>query len=92
MPFGLCNTLATFQSIMNTVLKKKNWKFAIPYLDGIIVFSQSMEEHKRHFEIVLGKLKATGLTLNSNKSKFFQTEVEFLGNAISNVKPDPEKI
>ena len=94
MSFELCNAPATFQSIMNTVLKEENWKFAIPYLDDIIVFSQSIEEHKRHLEIVLGELKATGLTLNSKKSKFFQTEVEFLGNVISkeHVKPDLKKI
>ena len=94
MPFGLYNAPATFQSIMNTILKDENWKFTIPYLDDIIVFSSNVEEHKRHLEIVLGKLKAAGLTLNSNKSKFFQKEVQFLGNIIGKnfVKPDPKKI
>lgn len=94
MPFGLCNAPATFQSIMNTILKDENWKFAIPYLDDIIVFSNSVAEHKNHLEIVLGKLKAAGISLNSNKSKFFKTEVSFLGNIISKgqVKPDPQKI
>ncbi|KAI5150472.1 hypothetical protein ENBRE01_1516 [Enteropsectra breve] len=94
MPFGLCNAPSTFQSVMNTVLKEENWIFAIPYLDDIIVFSQSIEEHKRHLEIILGKIKAAGLSLNNNKSRFFQTEVEFLGNVISRgtVKPDPKKI
>jgi hypothetical protein len=53
MPFGLCNAPATFQTIMNTVLKNENWKFAIPYLDDIIVFSITIEEHKKHLEIVL---------------------------------------
>ena len=94
MPFGLCNAPATFQSIMNTVLREVNWDFTIPYLDDIIVFSQSVDEHRKHLEIVLGKLRAAGLSLNHEKSKFFQVEVEFLGNIISKdcVKPDPKKV
>jgi hypothetical protein len=94
MPFGLCNAPATFQSIMNTILKQENWKFAIPYLDDIIIFSNSLEEHKEHLSIILGKLKAAGITLNNQKSALFQREIPFLGSIISSgiIKPDPEKI
>lgn len=94
MPFGLCNAPATFQLIMNSILKKENWIFCIPYLDDIIVFSPDPQTHKNHLEIVLGKLRSAGITLNKEKSKFFQTEVEFLGNIICDgyIKPDPKKI
>lgn len=94
MPFELYNAPATFQFIMNTVLREENWKFIIPYLDDIIVFSSSIEEHKQHLDIVLGKLRSAGLSLDSNKSRFYKTEVEFLRHIITKglVKPDPKKI
>lgn len=55
MPFGLCNAHSTFQSILNTVLKEENLKFVIPYLDNVIIFSNSLEKHKANLSIVLGK-------------------------------------
>lgn len=94
MPFGLCNAPATFQRTIDKIFKEENGIFVLAYLDDIIVFSNSEEEHKTHLDIVLGKIKASGLSLNMNKCKFNKREIEILGHVISNgkVKPHPDKI
>lgn len=94
MPFGLCNAPATFQRTMDEIFSKENRMFVIPYLDDIIVYSKSRREHEKHLRIVLGKLKAAGLSLNEKKSKFFREQFKILGNIISKgmIKADPERI
>ena len=94
MPFGLCNAPATFQRAMDKIFAKEKWKFVIPYLDDIIVFSKTREEHEKHLKIILGKIRASGLCLNPGKCKFYQSEVKILGNMVSKgiVKPDPGKV
>ena len=78
MPFGLCNAPATFQAVMDIVLAEDCWKHAIPYLDDIIIYSKTLEEHKKHLESVLGKIRAAGLTLNNEKSLFFSKRSKIL--------------
>ena len=94
MPFRLCNAPATFQATMNVILGKDLWVYAIPYLDDIIIFSESLEQHKQHLDNILKKIKAAGLTLNHEKCKFFRTEIKYLGYVLSagQIKPDPKKI
>lgn len=94
MPFGLCNAPATFQRVMDKIFSGQIRKFAIPYLDDIIIFSKSAEEHLDHLEIVLNKLKSAGITLNEKKCKIMQGKVKYLGYIVENgkVSPDPEKI
>jgi Reverse transcriptase (RNA-dependent DNA polymerase) len=72
----------------------EKWKFVIPYLDDIIIFSKSREEHEKHLKIVLGEIRAHGLALNTGKCKFYKEEVKILGNIVSKgtIKPNPEKI
>ena len=50
MPFGLCNAPSTFQGTMDAILQKDKWKIAIPYLDDVIVFSESIQEHQEHLK------------------------------------------
>ncbi|KAF9762245.1 Retrovirus-related Pol polyprotein from transposon opus [Nosema granulosis] len=94
MPFGLCNAPATFQRSMDVIFRNENRKFVDPYLDDIIVYSKDEEEHKKHLRIVLGRLKAAGVSLNEKKYKFFRGAIKILGNIISEGKiaVDPERI
>jgi hypothetical protein len=79
---------------MDLILKEESWKFVIPYLDDIIIFSKNKTEHQKHLEIILGKLKAADIALNESKCKFFKEEVKLLGSIVSKgkIKPDPTKI
>jgi predicted aspartyl protease len=94
MPFGLCNAPATFQATMDAILQEDKWKIAIPYLDDVIIYSESIEEHQTHLIKILNKIKGAGLVLNGEKCRFFKTEIEYLGHWISEgkIKPDPKKI
>ena len=70
MPFGLTNSPSTFMRLMNEVLKDFVGKFVIVYLDDILNFSQTKEEHLRHLKYVLGRLQKENLLVNMKKCTF----------------------
>ena len=94
MPFGLCNAPATFQRLMNQVLRKYLGKFVLVYLDDIIIYSKTFEEHKEHVRLVFEALRAASLMMKPKKCKFAQKELRFLGHIISaeGIRTDPDKI
>lgn len=94
MPFGLCNAPVTFQRAMNIIFRKEIGKFFIPYLDDIIVFFSSINEHENYLEIVMGKLKAANISLNKKKCNFFKWETKILRFVISEgkAKSNPERV
>ena len=94
MPFGLCNAPATFQAFINEVLREYLDVFCSAYLDDILVYSDSKEEHIQHVSKVLEKLKQAGLYLDINKCQFHVKEVKYLGLIITTegLKMDPKKI
>ncbi|KAF9762731.1 Retrovirus-related Pol polyprotein from transposon [Nosema granulosis] len=94
MPFGLCNAPATFQRAMDNVFRKENRRFVIPYLDDIVIFSKTRKKHEATLKVVLGKIRAAGLSLNRKKCKFFKKEITILGHVVTKgrIKADPEKI
>ncbi|UYV66872.1 K02A2.6-like, partial [Cordylochernes scorpioides] len=94
MPFGLCNAPATFERMIDNLLKGLKWAICLCYLDDIIVFSDGFEEHLRRLELVLNCLKKAGLCLNSKKCKFGAKTITVLGHEVSEngIRPDQEKI
>lgn len=78
MPFGLVNTPATFQRLMNDLLAAHKWRDCLVYLDDVLVFGVTLEEHSKRLEAVLKKVQTAGLKLNLKKSFFAKTEMTFL--------------
>ena len=72
MPFGLCNALSTFQSYINKALQDILNNFYTAYLDDILIFSETLEEHHAHVEMVLERLDRHGLYADIDKSEFDQ--------------------
>lgn len=92
MPLGLKNAPATFQCFINSIFC--DLPFVFSYIDDIIVYSSSPEEHTNHFKVILLHLNKLGLSLNLPKSKCFVEEVDFLGHMISpkGFKPTVKRI
>ena len=78
MPFGLKNAPAVFQCLAEIMIEPLK-KFALIYIDDILIFSDTYEEHVEHLKLLCARLKEFALVLNVTKSKFFQTSVHFLG-------------
>ena len=83
MPFGLTNAPATFQSYINAALHLFLDKFAIAYIDDILIYSNSLEEHHKHVRMILKTLLEHGLYASLDKCQFSVQEVDFLGYVIS---------
>lgn len=58
IPFGLCEATSTFQKAKDIILQKERYKYAILYLDDIIIFSKTIQKHKLHLDIVLSKVQS----------------------------------
>ena len=91
MPFGLQGAPATFQRLMDCVIR--GLEFAAAYLDDLIVFSESWEDHLIHICSVLEHLRKAGLTAKAKKCEFGASECVYLGHIVSNgsVKPETDK-
>ena len=94
MPFGLCNAPGTFQHYMNDTFREFLDKFLVIYLDDLLIYSETLAEHKLHVRQVLERLQAEGLFLKPSKCVFHVTEVPFLGYIIGKgaIRMDPEKV
>ena len=92
VPFGLAQAPAYFQLLINKVLK--GLKFAMTYLDDIIIFSQDELQHLEHLEIVFSHLQESGLKMKHSKFDFFKSEIHYLGHLISpeGISPLPNKL
>ncbi len=94
MPFDLCNVPATFQRLMNQVLRKYLGKFILVYLNDIIIYFKIFKEHKEHVRLVFEALWVASLIMKPKKCKFAQKELRFLKHIISaeGIRIDLDKI
>ena len=94
MPFGLTNAPAAFMDLMHRVLRLYLDLFVIVFIDDIVIFSKTEEEHAEHLRIVLQVLRENQLYANQKKCEFWLSEVKFLGHVVSRegISVDPSKI
>ena len=94
MPFGLCNAPGTFQTYINQSLKDYLDLWATAYLDDVLIFSKTLDEHKIHVRKVVSKLLDHKLFIDINKCEFNMTEVKYLGLLVGSngIRMDPTKI
>jgi len=91
---GLCNSPATFQSVMNKIFAPHLHKFVVVYLDDVMIFSKDAESHERHLEEVLKLLDENKFLVKTSKCSFHKPEVAFLGHVVgrNGLKVDSTKI
>lgn len=94
MPFGLKNAPSTFQRVMDNVLRNLLGKVCLVYMDDIIVYSTSLQEHLVNLRKVFDALQTYNLKIQMDKSEFLCKEVAFLGHVVTpeGVKPNPDKV
>src|SRR6266540_5908793 len=94
MLFGLNNIPVTFQRLMNKVLRQYIGKFVQVYFDDVIIYSNNLDEHKRHIKAVLEKIRKANLKLKSSKCQWFQIEFKFVGHLVgrNSVRSDPRNV
>ena len=83
MPFGLCNAPPTFQRLMQNCLGKLNLTYCLIYLDDVIVFSETPEEHLQRMRVVFDCLSEHGLKLKLSKCEVFKSEINYLAHHVS---------
>jgi hypothetical protein len=94
VPFGLTNAQVVFMCLMNGIFRNYLDKFVIIFLDDILIYSKSKEEHEHHLRLVLQVLRELQLYAKLSKCYFYQKKIHYLGHIISEqgIKVNPEKI
>src|SRR5208282_6309307 len=92
-PFGLCNAGATFQRVIDMVLAGLSFDVCLAYIDDVIIFSKSIDDHFVRLRLVLERLRGAGLKLKPSKCFLLQKSVGFLGHVVSaeGVAAHPDK-
>ena len=91
MPFGLSNAPGTFERLITLVLKGLQFKICLCYLDDVIVFATSFQEHLKRLEDVIARVASAGLKLKPRKCNLFQQKITYLGHIVTaqGVMTDP---
>ena len=94
LPFGIASAPAIFQRMISKVLHGIEGKYYMAYIDNILIYSETFEDHLKHLEDVFVRLEKANLCLNKKKCHFVKSEIEYLGHIVSpqGLKPNPEKV
>ena len=94
MPFGLCNAPATFSRLMDQVLSGLNWIDCLLYLDDVIIFGKTWDQHLSRLRLVFSRLAEAGLKLKPSKCELACSKVKYLGHIVSEagVETNPETL
>jgi len=93
MSFGLTNAPVYFTNLMNKVFMDELYKFVVVFIDDILIYSKSVQEHEQYLRVVLEKLRANKLYAKFSKCEFWLEKVAFLGHILTTgVAVDPEKV
>ena len=94
MPFGLCNSPAIFQRLMQNIFNDSVFQILLIYLDDLIIYSSTLDEHIERLDKVITRLKENNLKLKGRKCHFFKEQVKYLGYVISSkgIATDPYKV
>ena len=94
MPFGLCNAPATFERLMESVLRGLQWQICLVYLDDIIVVGKTVDSMIVNLTQVFDRILATGLKLKARKCSLFSTKSKYLERIVSQqgIPTNPDKI
>ena len=94
LPFGLTNAPATFMHLMHSIFREYLDSFVIIFLDDILIYNRTLEEHRCHIKQALQILRDNQLYANPSKCAFFQISIAYLGHIVTRegIKPDPSKI
>eukprot|EP00253_Pinus_taeda_P022460 PITA_22460 len=94
LPFGLTNAPATFMCLMNNIFHQYLDRFVLIFIDDILIYSRTIEEHQEHLRMVLQTLREHQLYAKFSKCDFFKEEIQYLGHVITRdgIAVDPEKI
>jgi hypothetical protein len=94
LPFGLTNAPATFMHLMQQIFRPYLDSFVIVFLDDILIYSRTLEEHQQHVRLVLDQLRQHKLYAKQSKCEFFQSSIGFLGHVVSGdgISMEPGKV
>ena len=94
MPFGLRNSPATYQRLMSHILSGYTGKFCHVFIDDIICFSTTFEEHLEHLRLIFARLEHANIKLKPSKCSFAKEQVKYLGHLLSpgEIRPDPSNV
>ena len=94
MPFGLTSGPASFTRLMNLALSELTSTHCLAYLDDIIIWAPSLEEHLHRLRLLFDRIRTAALKLKPTQCRFLKKEVSFLGHVVSSegIKTDPDKV
>ncbi|CAF4334506.1 unnamed protein product, partial [Didymodactylos carnosus] len=94
LPQGVTNGLATFQRVINHILGPTRWRYALAYIDDIIIYSRTFEDHLSHLKEICQLVKEANFRLNSEKCEVARTQTDYLGHQIKqgDIRPSPVNI